>query len=166
MTLPEKPLRSPRKGLGGGVERQARSRRTNIEKTGAQGGECEEWTEACELSGPAALIGGARSTILMTIPLAVSTAGCRASSEALAFFGQASMHTFVYVDGFNLYYRTPKRTPRKWLDVVALFTRVLQPRHRILTVKYFTARVSGTPADPSKPQRQDVFLRALEHHRP
>ena len=76
------------------------------------------------------------------------------------------MRTYVYVDGFNLYYRALKGTPWKWLDLVALFTRVLQPRHRILTVKYFTARVSGTPADPSKPQRQDVYLRALQHYRP
>ena len=76
------------------------------------------------------------------------------------------MRTFVYVDGFNLYYRALKGTPWKWLDLVTLFTRVLEPRHRILGVKYFTARVSGTLADPSKPQRQDVYLRALQRYRP
>ena len=76
------------------------------------------------------------------------------------------MRTFVYVDGFNLYYRALKGTSWKWLDLVALFTRVLQPQHRILTVKYFTARESATPTDPSKPQRQDVYLRALEHYLP
>ena len=38
--------------------------------------------------------------------------------------------------------------------------------HEILRVKYFTARVSGTLADPSKPQRQDVYLRALRRYRP
>ena len=42
----------------------------------------------------------------------------------------------------------------------------MQPHHDILTVKYFTARVSSTPADPSKPQRQDVYLRALQRYRP
>ena len=68
------------------------------------------------------------------------------------------MRTFVYVDGFNLYYGALKGTPWKWLDLPALFAKVLQPHHDILTVKYFTARVSGTPADPSKPQRQDVNL--------
>ena len=76
------------------------------------------------------------------------------------------MRTFVYVDGFNLYYGALKGTPWKWLDLPALFARVLQPHHDILTVKYFTARVSGTPADQSKPQRQDVYLRALRHYRP
>ena len=76
------------------------------------------------------------------------------------------MRTFVYVDGFNLYYGALKGTPWKWLDLPALLAKVLQPHHDILTVKYFTARVSGTPADPSKPQRQDVYLRALRRYRP
>ena len=76
------------------------------------------------------------------------------------------MRTFLYVDGFNLYYGALKGTPWKWLDLPALFAKVLQPYHDILRVKYFTARVSSTPTDPSKPQRQDVYLRALQHYRP
>ena len=76
------------------------------------------------------------------------------------------MRTFVYVDGFNLYYGTLKGTSWKWLDLVALFEKVLQQHHDILKVKYFTARVSGTPADQSKPQRQDVYFRALRSFRP
>ncbi|MDE0253509.1 MAG: NYN domain-containing protein [Rhodospirillaceae bacterium] len=76
------------------------------------------------------------------------------------------MRTFVYVDGFNLYYGALKGTPWKWLDLPALFARVLQPHHEILKVKYFTARVSGTPADRSKPQRQEVYFRALRRFRP
>ena len=71
------------------------------------------------------------------------------------------MRTFVYVDGFNLYYRALKGTAWKWLDLPALFAKILQPHHEIQKIKYFTARVSATPADPSKPQRQDVYLRAL-----
>ena len=69
-----------------------------------------------------------------------------------------AMRTFLYVDGFNLYYGALKGMPWKWLDLPALFAKVLQPHHDILTVKYFTARVSSTPTDPSKPQRQDVYL--------
>ena len=76
------------------------------------------------------------------------------------------MRTFVYVDGFNLYYGALKGTPFRWLDLVALLENVLQPHHDILKVKYFTARVSGTSADRSKPQRQDVYLRALRRYRP
>ena len=76
------------------------------------------------------------------------------------------MRTFVYVDGFNLYYGALKDSSWKWLDLLALFEKVLQPHHDILAIKYFTARVSGTSGDPSKPQRQDVYLRALRHYRP
>jgi len=76
------------------------------------------------------------------------------------------MRTFVYVDGFNLYYGTLKSTPWKWLDPVALIQKILQPQHRIVALKYFTARVSATPDDPSKPQRQDVYLRAIQRFRP
>jgi len=75
------------------------------------------------------------------------------------------MRTFVYVDGFNLYYGALKGSSWKWLDLVALFDNLLQPHHRIVTVKYFTARVSGTSADQSKPQRQDLYLRALQRYR-
>lgn len=71
------------------------------------------------------------------------------------------MRTYVYVDGFNLYYRAVKGSPAKWLDVMALSKRVLQPHHRIERIKYFTARVTALDHDPGKPQRQDVYLRAL-----
>ena len=78
---------------------------------------------------------------------------------------RATMRTFVYMDGFNLYYGALKGTPWKWLDLPALLATVLQPHHDIPTVKYFTAPVSGAPADRSKPQRQDVYLRALRRYR-
>ena len=67
------------------------------------------------------------------------------------------MRTVVYVDGFNLYYGALKGSAWKWLALVALFRNALQSHHEILAVKYFTARVSGTSTDPSKPQRQDAY---------
>ncbi|MCY3876823.1 MAG: NYN domain-containing protein [Rhodobacteraceae bacterium] len=76
------------------------------------------------------------------------------------------MRTFVCVDGFNLNYGALKGKPWRWLDPVALLKKVLQPQHEIVALKYFTARVSGTPGDPSKPQRQDVYLRAMQRFRP
>ena len=76
------------------------------------------------------------------------------------------MRTYVYVDGFNLYYGSLKGTPWRWLDLVALFQEILQPHHDIVAVKCFTARVSATPRDPSKPMRQNAYLRALTTHRP
>ena len=76
------------------------------------------------------------------------------------------MRTNVYVDGFNLYYGALKGSPYKWLDLLKLFQIALRPQHQILAIKFFTARVSVTPADPSKPQRQDTYLRALQRYRP
>ena len=70
------------------------------------------------------------------------------------------MRTRVYVDGFNLYYGCLRGTPFKWVDLRALFLRLL-PRHEVEAVKYFTARVEARPGDTSKATRQDAYLRAL-----
>ena len=50
------------------------------------------------------------------------------------------MRTFVYVDGFNLYYGALKGTAFRWLDLVSVFEKVLQPHHEILRVKYSRLR--------------------------
>lgn len=70
------------------------------------------------------------------------------------------MKTYVYVDGFNLYYGALKGTPYKWLDVVAL-CRSIFPTNNILRVRYFTAKVDPRPNDPDQPIRQLAYLRAL-----
>ena len=71
------------------------------------------------------------------------------------------MRATVYVDGFNLYYGAVQRTPFRWLDVVALSSRLL-PRDTVVRVRYFTALVSDTPTDQTKSVRQQTFIRALE----
>jgi uncharacterized LabA/DUF88 family protein len=71
------------------------------------------------------------------------------------------VRTYVYVDGFNLYYGAVKDTPYKWLDLKALFTRILRPENKILAIKYYTAKVSARPDDPGAPTRQTIFLDAL-----
>ena len=71
------------------------------------------------------------------------------------------LKTYVYIDGFNLYHRALKKTPYKWLDLKALFQRILDDKHEIIGIKYFTAIVSGK-LDPNKPIRQQVYLRALQ----
>jgi len=76
------------------------------------------------------------------------------------------MRTYVYVDGFNLYYGALKGTPYKWLDLKALFTNVLQPHNQIEKIKYYTARVSARPDNPDAPTRQDHYLQALQAHIP
>ena len=45
------------------------------------------------------------------------------------------MRTYIYVDGFNLYYRALKQTPFKWLDLSGLFRDVLKPHHDILKIR-------------------------------
>jgi len=71
------------------------------------------------------------------------------------------MRTYIYVDGFNLYYRSLKNTPYKWLDLKVLFRYLLDPKHDIQAIKYFTARVSGK-TDPNQPLRQETYLRAIQ----
>jgi len=67
----------------------------------------------------------------------------------------------VYVDGFNLYYGALKGTKYKWLDIDALFRRLL-PGYEIHRIRYFTARVKARPDDPDAPKRQNAYLRALQ----
>lgn len=72
------------------------------------------------------------------------------------------MRTYVYVDGFNLYYRVLRQTPYKWLDLTALCRQLLSPQNQLLGIKYFTANVHPTPRDPGVANRQQVYLRALQ----
>jgi hypothetical protein len=67
----------------------------------------------------------------------------------------------VYVDGFNLYYGLLKGSPHKWLDLGALF-RMIFPQYQIHRIRHFTAKVKAHPNDPTKPSRQDAYLRALQ----
>ncbi|MBL7132398.1 MAG: NYN domain-containing protein [Candidatus Omnitrophica bacterium] len=69
--------------------------------------------------------------------------------------------THIYVDGFNLYYCAIRNTPYRWLDLKALFQKLLAKDHTIDSIKYFTAIVSGVK-DPQKPTRQQTYIRALE----
>lgn len=71
------------------------------------------------------------------------------------------MATNVYIDAFNLYYGCLKGTPYRWLDVGQLCTRLL-PKDQINRIRYFTATVSTRPDNPDAPQRQQVYLRALQ----
>ena len=70
------------------------------------------------------------------------------------------MKTYVYVDGFNLYYGAVRGTPYKWLDVNRM-CELLLPRDEIVRIRYFTALVKPRADDPQQGQRQQAFLRAL-----
>ena len=92
--------------------------------------------------------------------------GRRASKEALAFYLGTANADLYLCRWFNLYYGAVKGTAYKWLDLKTLFLRILKPKHQILSIKYFTALVSGTDRDPQKPIRQKTYLRALQKYIP
>lgn len=69
--------------------------------------------------------------------------------------------TYVYVDGFNLYYGALKHTPYKWLNLDKLCKQIL-PANEIVKIKYFTARVTPRPNNPNIHVRQEAYLRALQ----
>lgn len=72
------------------------------------------------------------------------------------------LRTYVYIDGFNLFYGQLKGRPGKWLDLVALTNAYLDPaKNDLVKIKYFTALVKSRPHDPKQSVRQQMYLRAL-----
>lgn len=72
--------------------------------------------------------------------------------------------TYVYVDGFNLYYRALKGRGEnyRWLNPHRLAEKVLSHRYRVARVKYFTARVKKQDVSSTAARDQNVYLNALE----
>ena len=68
--------------------------------------------------------------------------------------------TFVYVDGFNLYYRALRKTKYKWLNLEALATALLDESNQLTKIRYFTAPVSGK-FNAQAPIRQGKYMQAL-----
>jgi len=85
----------------------------------------------------------------------------RAAERRLCFFPERVIRSNIYVDGFNLYYGAVKDTPYKWLDLGELCRQIL-PGITINRIRYFTALVKSSPADPQMAQRQQFYVRALE----
>lgn len=79
---------------------------------------------------------------------------------------QDAARAITYIDGFNLYYGALKNTPYKWLDLQAFAQSITPHRYTVECVRYFTARVSATPANPSIHIRQTAYLNALYAHCP
>ena len=94
----------------------------------------------------------------------VSTQGAGPLRWPLLFI-DTIMKTHIYIDGFNFYYRAIKDTPYKWLDLKQVFQKLLDSKHNITSIKYFTAIVSGK-LDPSQPIRQKTYIRALQKYIP
>lgn len=74
--------------------------------------------------------------------------------------------TIIYIDGFNLYYGSLRKSPYKWLDLKALFEKLLGNYHTIVSIKYFTARISPRHEKDESPERQKIYLQALKHYIP
>lgn len=78
------------------------------------------------------------------------------------------MGVFVYIDGFNFYYRLYKNANRKypppphhkWLDLLKLSER-LMPGKEIAWIGYFTAFVRPNHRDPDQHIRQRAYIEAL-----
>lgn len=70
------------------------------------------------------------------------------------------MRTYVYVDGFNLYYGI-KYTQHKWLDI-RKFCQLTLPDNEIVRIRYYTALVTCNPNDPEQQKRQKTYWRALQ----
>ena len=55
------------------------------------------------------------------------------------------MRTYVYIDGYNLYYGRLRRTSYKWLDIYRLFADFIvkeqTPQASVDKVKFFTANI-------------------------
>lgn len=101
--------------------------------------------------------------IVSISPLPLRQQGARPCSHTAVWpqlFWSRRLRTFVYVDGFNLYYGALRRTSFKWLDLEKLCGVVLK-NTPIDAIKYFTARVKPRANDPDQSVRQEIYLRAL-----
>src|SRR5690606_19383086 len=68
--------------------------------------------------------------------------------------------TYVYIDGFNLYYGALKGTPYRWLDLARL-CKLMLPPNDVQRINYYTAHVGARIGDADAPIRQQTYLRAI-----
>lgn len=67
----------------------------------------------------------------------------------------------VYIDGFNLYFGMLEAglINCKWLNLFSLSSSLIKGNQALVSIKYFTSRVSN---NPEKQKRQSLYLEALE----
>lgn len=84
----------------------------------------------------------------------------------------STLPTAVYVDGYNLYYGRLRGTAWKWLDLVALFERLLHeqnPASALVNLRYFSAPALArfaTHGRSSVEAQQDYHRALLRVHAP
>ena len=69
----------------------------------------------------------------------------------------------AYIDGFNLYFGLKSKGWRRyyWLNPRALVMNLVKPGQRLVSTKYFTARITSPANDPGKQRRQNAILEAI-----
>jgi uncharacterized LabA/DUF88 family protein len=72
------------------------------------------------------------------------------------------MRTIIYVDGFNFYYGSLKKTNYKWLNLNLFFKKLLKSHHKITKINYFTANLKKSSHAPNAQNRQKAYLSALK----
>ena len=74
---------------------------------------------------------------------------------------QKKERVVAYIDGFNLYFgmREAGFDNCRWLNVSKLVSSLLKPHQSLVSIKYFTSRVSN---NPDKQKRQSTYIDALE----
>lgn len=98
----------------------------------------------------------------MTSPLgSLGGSGATTRLPFVCFCLEIRIKTIAYVDGFNLYYRL-KHSPFKWLNVGKLLVSILEKNHEIVKIKYFTSLAKWSENDPTRPERQMAYWRALK----
>ena len=72
-----------------------------------------------------------------------------------------NQRVIVYIDGFNLYFGLRAKGWKKsyWLNLQRLSENILTKKQKLVSVKYFTSRISFPP---EKVKRQGTFIEALE----
>ncbi|MEX2181382.1 MAG: NYN domain-containing protein [Gemmatimonadaceae bacterium] len=68
--------------------------------------------------------------------------------------------TYIYVDGFNLYYGALRKTAHRWLNLEQL-CRLMLPTNDVQRINYYTAKIGARIGDPGQPIRQQIYFRAL-----
>jgi len=72
------------------------------------------------------------------------------------------LRTYIYIDGFNLYYRSLKDTSLKWLDIEALCHQLVGVNADIKAIKYFTARIKAQTNSNGAADRQYCYIEAIK----
>lgn len=71
----------------------------------------------------------------------------------------AGPRAYIYIDGFNLFFRALRRTPFKWLNIQSLCEEIV-PQYNIIKVNYYTAKIRSR-GDPEKALRHETYVRAI-----